>query len=402
MRTLGLRSRCDAAIRSWQRSRRRLRWWGEVVASPAVTISSGSRSRQARRTLLAAAAALFVATLGLSAALETVRPQWRDPEFGHRLMALRQLQQHTAPGRPLVVILGTSRAQNGLWPQAMGLRDREGAPLVFNFGQTGSPPVKVWLTWRRLVDAGTAPRAVIIEVLPVWLSFEASPEEFFVQQAERLSWRDMRQIEEMAGPAESLRRSWLRQRLMPWHSQRAVLMSHWLPRWLSWSERVDPFWTGMEPDGFMPFVYGELSPELRRRATAHAWEEHHKAFAGFAVAPQTRRWLAAIVAECRERQVAVAWVEPPVAPLFRSWFSRGVWEAGEQALAQLAAELEVPLFPPLTELDDTAFADGHHMLRPSAAHYSRWLAEHYLLPWLVREGVIPSDYRRYLQSDINE
>ncbi len=312
------------------------------------------------------------------------------------------MQRQTVPGRPLVVILGTSRAQNGLWPQAMGLLDGGGTPLVFNFGQTGSPPVKVWLTWRRLLEAGIPPRAVVIEVLPVWLSFEASPEEFFVQQAERLSWRDLRNIEEVAGPAESLRRRWLRQRLMPWHAQRAVLMSHWLPRWLSWSERVDPFWTGMEPDGFMPFVYGELSPELRRRATEHAWHEHQGAFAGFAVAPQARRWLAATVAECRQRQVAVALAQSPTAPLFRSWFAPGVWEAGEQQLVELAAELGVPLFPPLADLDDAAFADGHHLLRSGAARYSRWLAEHHLLPWLAREGIVPADYHRLLLSNENK
>ena len=38
-------------------------------------------------------------------------------------------------------------------------------------------------------------------------------------------------------------------------------------------------------------------------------------------------------------------------------------------------------------LGESDFVDGHHMLQPAAARYSRWLADTHLNPWLVREGV---------------
>ena len=51
---------------------------------------------------------ILVAQIGLSLAVETVMPEWRDPEYGHRIKQLRQLcSDH--PDRPLVVAVGSSR-----------------------------------------------------------------------------------------------------------------------------------------------------------------------------------------------------------------------------------------------------------------------------------------------------
>ncbi|MGL6095103.1 MAG: hypothetical protein ACRC7O_04785, partial [Fimbriiglobus sp.] len=55
---------------------------------------------------------VFLFQLGMNVALDTVRPEWRDPAYGHRDKQLRRLHR-AEPGRPVVVVLGSSRTQRG-------------------------------------------------------------------------------------------------------------------------------------------------------------------------------------------------------------------------------------------------------------------------------------------------
>src|SRR5947209_16677525 len=119
-----------------------VRWFGAARPSPHLLVQS--RRRAARTGLACGFIVMLAATLGMTVAVETVKPQWRDPEFGHRLVRLRQAEAQS-PGRPLVLVLGTSRAQNAVNPAALGFAQEPGSPLVFNFGQSGSPPLGVLL-----------------------------------------------------------------------------------------------------------------------------------------------------------------------------------------------------------------------------------------------------------------
>src|SRR5437764_767065 len=77
-----------------------------------------SRRRRARSVLLAGVLLCVAAVLGMGVAVETVAPQWRDPEYGHRLAQVRHWKK-TRPDRPLVVAVGSSRTQMGLSPADM-------------------------------------------------------------------------------------------------------------------------------------------------------------------------------------------------------------------------------------------------------------------------------------------
>src|SRR5262249_24528892 len=159
--------------------------------------------------------------------------------------------------------LGTSRTQNGICPAAMGFPDEPGVPRMFNFGQSASPMLKVLLTLLRVLDAGIRPAAVVVEVLPVWLSPDGPAGDQLRDAVPRLSAGDVRHLAPYCANPEALQARWFAARVAPWHAQRVVLMSHWLPRWLSWRERVDPQWDGMEPDGFIPFPQGFATPTFR-------------------------------------------------------------------------------------------------------------------------------------------
>lgn len=95
---------------------------------------------------------ILAAQIGLGLAVETVKPEWRDPEYGHRIKQLRQLHAEH-PDRPLVVAVGSSRTLMGLSPLDTGFAEEPGSPLVYNFGQTGaahfncsSPCFAFWTT----------------------------------------------------------------------------------------------------------------------------------------------------------------------------------------------------------------------------------------------------------------
>src|SRR4051812_13621883 len=112
--------------------------------------------RRARRTVVGFLAGCLAASLGLSLALETARPEWREPEYGHKLHQLR----HRADDP--VVALGSSRVLNGLRPTLLP----PGSPAVFNFGLTRHGPVLQHAALERLLRDGVRPRAVTLELFP--------------------------------------------------------------------------------------------------------------------------------------------------------------------------------------------------------------------------------------------
>src|SRR5262245_12033770 len=73
----------------------------------------GDRRRGARAALVFLSAGTLAVFAFLGIALENGFTTWRDPEYGMRLERVRRrADEH--PGRPLVVVLGSSRVTFGL------------------------------------------------------------------------------------------------------------------------------------------------------------------------------------------------------------------------------------------------------------------------------------------------
>src|SRR5262245_23832946 len=96
---------------------------------------------------------------GLTVALIIVMSNWRldllDPAYAHKLWRL-QARLAEEPGRPLLLLLGTSRGGVGFAPEALPalpkVNGRE--PLPFNFSVGGAGPVTQLLCLQRLVKEG--------------------------------------------------------------------------------------------------------------------------------------------------------------------------------------------------------------------------------------------------------
>ncbi|MCE9564534.1 MAG: hypothetical protein K8U57_21050 [Planctomycetes bacterium] len=323
-----------------------------------------NRRQSARSALISGLLAFLVATVALSLALETVRPEWREPEFGHRLALLQQKQ-------PRVFVIGTSRTQNAIAPHVMS-----GSVRVFNFGQSAATPLKELLTLQRLLDAGVRPTAVVVELFPPALAVNGTDETELRDRAARLSATDLQHL----SADGAFWQRWLAARAAPWHAQRQVMMSHWAARWQPWEERIDFQWTTLDAGGFQPVA--EVTSERRAALTALAHREWKDAFTGFHAGKSSVRAVREFVALCRANAIPVAFVIPPISPAFRAKFALGVLTSAESFLLRMSNELEVRVFPALTDMTEDEFIDGHHMLKHGAERYSRWLAHTHINPWV--------------------
>ncbi len=353
------------------------------ASAPAPWRLRGATRRRAKRAVLAGLGFVALFTVALNLALDTVRPEWRDPEYGHRLKRL-QPQAAAAAGRPVVVALGSSRSQMGLSPQYLGLGDGPDAPVVFNFAVAGGGPVHEVLNLKRLLDNGVKPDYLLVEVLPPVLAGH-SPAEKLIHPA-RLGYADLARLDPYADDPAELRWQWVQQRLAPFHSLRLYLMSHFAGSMLHWKSRQDFLWKQMKPDGWMPYFFPDVPPEKRAKGV----EEVHAQFAGYFpnyhIAPIPDRAYRDLLALCRDRGIKVAFYVMPESPAFRSWYPPGSKELARQYLGGLSREYGTPVFDASEWLNDpTAFADAHHLLRHGAEAFSARFGQECVGPWLRGE-----------------
>ncbi len=296
--------------------------------------------RRARRTVVWFVAGCVAASVALSAAVETVRPEWREPEYGHKLHLLRQRRDDP------VVTLGSSRVLNGLRPSALP----PDAPPAFNFGLTRHGPMRQHLALERLLRDGVRPRAVTLEVFPAALGVGGG--EFDGVPAFRHAVGDLSAIDRPGVVG-----AWLEARAVPWHAHRFVLMSHWMPRWVAWDQRQDYAWTAGDADGWLP------APPPHDAAHTTALREQMgrtegEALRTFRIDPAANRALAASVARCRAEGVPVALVLMPEA----SWYRAQLSEDGRATLRVWVAGFGVPVIDARDWCDDADFRDGGHLI----------------------------------------
>ncbi len=354
------------------------------------SLQQPARSRRARTSSLVGLALIIAAQIGMSAAVETVKPEWRDPEYGHRLKRLQSLvREH--PNRPLVLALGSSRTQMGLSPAAMGFGDEPGSPLVFNFAQAGAGSVHMRLTLERILDAGIRPDFVLIEFYPVGLVADGPAEEVLKSWGPRLDLGDLRRLEPYCRDAGTLRREWAANRIAPWHSLRLILMSHWQPGWLPWHDQQAFLWEGMDKYGWTAFPIEPVREDMRSKWTEQAREEHQDLLADLRIGSSSDQALRDIVARCRRDKIPVALYLTPEGPVFRGWYSPHTLATVEVYSQRFIRELAVPLFDSARGFTEDEFSDSHHLLKSGAARFSRRLAEEHLGDWIRKESAAHRD-----------
>jgi hypothetical protein len=341
---------------------------------------SPSRTRRAKVCLAVGAVVALVLFLGMAVAVETVKPEWRDPEYGHRLKQLRALKTAN-PGRPLVVALGSSRTQMGFRPDAMGFADEAGSPLVYNFGQSAAGPLRQLLTLLRLLDSGVKPDAVLVELFPLALAADGPAEVQLHGLAPKLGAADLRRLAPYCTDPGRLQSEWASSRAASWSSLRLNLLSHWKPNLLPWQKRVNFQWEQLDPRGWTPFPIEDVADDYRAAGIKRTHGEYVERLNHFHVGAMSQRSLRDLVERCRSEGIRVAFYLMPEGPAFRSWYTPETLSTVGATVTAIGRDL-APVFDATDGFAESEFSDSHHLLRGGASRFSQRLADEHLRGWL--------------------
>jgi len=353
------------------------------ISTPRISTSTRvtrHRRRHAARALGCGLLFFVAMNLALSLAMETVRPEWRDPEYGHRFQRLRRLQA-VNPGRPLVLAIGSSRTQMGLSPSHMATG--ENGPIVYNLAHSGYGPIHLNMLLRRAKAADVAPQAVLIEYMPPAFQEFGSIKDLMNDYLPTLSLEDIANLKPYCIDVAALRSQWVRARLHPFYSMRMTLMSHLQPGWLPRLLRQDYLWTMVDDHGWVPYVYPSVSAEFRAKGLERMHESYFRSLQDFRIGPWQEKALRDMITICKDEGIRVAIYTMPESPIFRSWYTPETSRRSQAFLEGLRQETGVAVFETTSGFGEEDFADGHHMLRHAAKSFSRRLWEEHLQSWLL-------------------
>jgi hypothetical protein len=336
---------------------------------------------RARTSLLWAALGFVGLQLLLAVFMELSRPMLFDAEYGYKLLRLKQrLAQE--PGRPLILVLGSSRTGQGLRPETLpaGWQGAGPAPILYNFGLTGAADVTEMLCFHRLLHQGIRPHCVVIEVMPMLLHQDTPAtayEENWWLNVHRVQASDLSRLWRYSIQTWRLYRTWLEERLVVFSANRFGILSYYMPRWLPEDVRKDG-WQTLDRSGWLP--YGPLiyDPLEHRRAMARARESYLAALDRFEISPIPDRALRDILNVCRRRHTRAVLLLMPEEAQFRSWYAPADVELIDRYLAGLSKEYQAPLIDARCWATDTSFADGHHLLPEPAALFTRRFAAEFV------------------------
>ncbi len=345
-----------------------------------------------RRLALSRGRAALAWTLGLFAAgqlalgtwLHRVHPEMCDPTWAFRLDRLRQ-RLAEAPGRPLVVLLGSSRAANGISPADLGVGD---GPVVFNFAQLGGGPIRELLTFRRLLAHGVRPDWLVVEVFPpFWMDRGLYEEKTAITHGDtHLS--DLPVLQHVYGWGWDSFVGTVEARLVPIvHYRTEVLFAH-APLLVSrnteseigWSRS---HWATLDPSGWLPIAWQRVSGELLSSNLAQARQLTRPVLDELAVTDNADWSIRELLRECRARGIRVAFLYLPEPSTLRSWYPPRARAIVHDYLAGLCREYGASAIDARDWLDDDCFQDFSHLHAAGARAFSARLGREALVPLLA-------------------
>lgn len=333
-----------------ERHRRRSSCWQSVLTWGLVWIVAGQ-----------AAAVVF---------LECRHPEFLDPKYGCRMLALRALRKDQAE-RKLFLVLGSSRAEQGFRPsiltRTVGIRDPH-RPLFYNLARGGSSPLLYLVTLRRSLADGIRPDALLVEIFP-----PALVEDEDAAVVYKPTLRDVPLLSRYPISARSWA-FWFQDRLLFWYKYRSGLLA-WaapqlLPTQARWGEHLWDY-----QGGEWRVIGSYLSALERRRLTEDARHRYAPSLQHFRIADDADRALRELFEICRTQHIRAVLFLMPECSDFRRWYTSDGLSQLSNYLAVLCRDYSVPLIDARRWIEDSDFSDGHHLLSRGAAVFT-WRFAH--------------------------
>jgi hypothetical protein len=336
--------------------------------------------RRGRATLVWALAVFAALQLSVAAAIELCLPQWRDPLYGDKLQQLQKRIAKAPANSPLVLMLGTSRTNNGLDARSVEqqlARYLNHPVTVYNFGIPGAGPFTELVYFKRLLTEGIRPDLVLIEVLPAMFSAPASFD-IDASPAERVWLNEIPLIERHTQshfPEQRLRRQWWLAWFTPvWAHRFPILRTIW-PAFIPPDGRGHYF-SKFDEHGWSAVADEARTPQRHEFGLEAARRTYEPRLARFEFGSAACQALEELIDACERERIPAALVLMPEGDTFRGWYSERAWQQLDAYLERLSSRFAIPLINGREWIAEAQFLDSHHLLASGARSFSQRLSRH--------------------------
>jgi hypothetical protein len=224
---------------------------------------------------------------------------------------------------------------------------------------------------------------LLVEVAPMLLSgLDQVPQEAAYFKADRLWFHELSIVERYGVPAADLRRDWWQDWPVPCHGHRFAIMSLFLPRFLPYHLRLGGD-RQVDQSGWLARNTTRPTPEQRRLAQEHAWNDFGVPLLSFRLSGAACRAQRDLLLRCREEHIAAALVWMPEGSQFQGWYPPEAETRIRAHLVELGDEFGVPLVDARDWVDDEGFIDGQHLHALGAEVFTERLRRELLAPVLA-------------------
>jgi hypothetical protein len=298
--------------------------------------------------------------------LEWRHPEFLDPKYGCRVAALRACIA-TQQKRPLILILGSSRAEQGFRPSLLESNADGVSPFFYNLARGGSSPLLYLLTLRRLLADGIHPDHLLIEIFPPALTEEEAGVTIY-----KPTLRDLPLLSRYSVHPRSWV-FWLQDRLLLWYKYRNGFLAWAAPETLPpnarWGDRL---WNYQ--GGEWRQIGEGASPDERCRLHDDAHHRYFQSLQQFRIGADAESALKELLTLCRSQRIGVTLFLMPEASEFRNWYPSKTHRRLNAYLDMLRSDWHLTVIDTRPWIADEEFADGHHLLSGGAATFTRRFA----------------------------
>jgi hypothetical protein len=346
------------------------------------------------RSALAWGVALFVcAQIGVRLLLQA-DPELGEREFGRKLSYLRAALAEN-PGRPLILMLGSSRMATGFRPEALPrLPATSGrTPVAFNFALVGSGPEISHLVLHRLLAAGIRPAWVYVEYWPPFWTTERSFRDVRGQiDIGRLDPQGVQLLGGYLRRPRILYRAWIEAQVAPSYAYRSTLLSRFAPAWVAPNPTMDHTVRNLERSGWWS-PRTTVMPDYDRAVLAKMLAHYAPILAKYQVRPTPDRALRAILDLCRSEKIHAGVVVLPEGDEFRKCYAPSVLAKVDDYLNLVRRKSAVPVIDARLWIAESAFLDSHHLFPEGANQFTARLGREIIVPQVAGQAGTPRGFR---------
>ena len=348
----------------------------EIVKSPVPTTKYTPRDRKVWLSIVVAIVLVLLLNMVVSIVVEHGDPTWRDPEFGLRWKAFCQ-QRDSAPQRPFVAVLGSSRTAQGLRPDVI---DDSTQPLVFNFSQSGGGPICQAMILNRLQQLGAAPDALVLEYWPPLFRGDGTHHEQHRTDSKRLLTMDepiVRSYFQFPDAAWDGRHGDSR---WAFSSYRRLLLSRCWPDGIPHNERTDGLWMDLDAFGWWP---GRITatPEQIAAGWWTVEQFYRPLYTGYQVNEQHDAAFRSVLQWAKTHDVPVLVLQLPESERFQQFKNAEADAVAKEHLESLRQDFAFPFVDARTWIANEHLPDGFHLTQAGATEFTRRFHRETLAAW---------------------